>query len=192
MHRLSAAARGLPIADHLAPRLVREGTLDLTGATLFVTDLELHARIVDCAKEIGQQRIQCQFGALNLASAMTILLTSLHGLHSFWRKKETFSPNDLAMYHSQATRFGQIWHALGWKVSTWVHWTVVHSCALANHHRNFYLFSSIPTERRNVEFKLDVTHCFKGWKQAFAGCPFLPVHSCYLPKFTFPVIPGVN
>jgi hypothetical protein len=26
------------------------------------------------------------------------------------------------------------------------------------------MFSSIPTERRNVEFKLDVTHCFKGWK----------------------------
>ena len=38
------------------------------------------------------------------------------------------------------------------------------SHALGMLHRNFYLFSSIPTERRNVEFKLDVTHCFKGWK----------------------------
>ena len=28
----------------------------------------------------------------------------------------------------------------------------------------FTFFSSIPTERRNVEFKLDATHCYKGWK----------------------------
>lgn len=41
---------------------------------------------------------------------------------------------------------------------------VRHSTALAKLHLNFYLFSSIPTERRNVEFKLDLHHCFKGWK----------------------------
>lgn len=57
-----------------------------------------------------------------------------------------------------------MWGALKWKVSTWVHWVVCHSHALATRHQNFYMFSSIPTERRNVEFKLDVTHCFKGWK----------------------------
>ena len=45
-----------------------------------------------------------------------------------------------------------------------MHWVVRHSHALGKLHRNFYLFSSIPTERRNVEFKLDITHCFKGWK----------------------------
>ena len=45
-----------------------------------------------------------------------------------------------------------------------MHWVVCHSHALAARHLNFYMFSSIPTERRNVEFKLDVTHCFKGWK----------------------------
>ena len=42
------------------------------------------------------------------------------------------------------------------KVSTWVHWLVRHSVLLSKTHRSFYLFSSIPTERRNVEFKLDV------------------------------------
>lgn len=67
-------------------------------------------------------------------------------------------------YRALANHLGEIWGALGWKVSTWVHWTVCHSSALADLHLNFYLFSSIPTERRNVEFKLDVTHCFKGWK----------------------------
>ena len=42
--------------------------------------------------------------------------------------------------------------------------TVCHSPALVDLHHSIYLFSSIPTERRNVEFKLDVTHCYKGWK----------------------------
>ena len=67
-------------------------------------------------------------------------------------------------YLAFSRQFGEIWSGLGWKVSTWVHWVVCHSHALASRHRNFYLFSSIPTERRNAEFKLDVTHCFKGWK----------------------------
>jgi hypothetical protein len=62
------------------------------------------------------------------------------------------------------TQMGRIFGALGWKVSTWVHWIVRHSPALADRHRNFYLFSSIPTERRNVEFKLDLAHFFKGWQ----------------------------
>jgi hypothetical protein len=44
------------------------------------------------------------------------------------------------------------------------YWVVRHSPYLADIHKNFYVFSSIPTERRNVEFKLDVTHCFKAWK----------------------------
>jgi hypothetical protein len=74
-------------------------------------------------------------------------------------------PNQAShQYFQLVTRFGDIWAALKWKVSTWVHWVVCHSHALAVRHRNFYMFSSIPTERRNVEFKLDVTHCFKGWK----------------------------
>ena len=70
--------------------------------------------------------------------------------------------SDLQKYTQLTTLFGDIWCATGWKVSTWVHWTVRHSSALANLHRNFYVFSSIPTERRNVEFKLDVTHAYKG------------------------------
>ena len=35
---------------------------------------------------------------------------------------------------------------------------------LKTHASTIYLFSSIPTERRNVEFKMDVRHCYKGWK----------------------------
>ena len=74
--------------------------------------------------------------------------------------------DDRSRYRFLATRFGDLWKAIGWKVSTWVHWIVRHSSALVDLHHSIYLFSSIPTERRNVEFKLDVTHCYKGWKMS--------------------------
>ena len=72
--------------------------------------------------------------------------------------------SDRNRYRFLATRFGDLWKATGWKVSLWVHWTCRHSTAFVDLHHSIYLFSSIPTERRNVEFKLDVTHCYKGWK----------------------------
>ena len=83
-----------------------------------------------------------------------------------WTEEKWFPETAQARpcYLEFARHLGEIWSALGWKVSTWVHWVVCHSHALATRHLNFYMFSSIPTERRNVEFKLDVTHCFKGWK----------------------------
>ena len=101
---------------------------------------------------------------MNYAAAFGSLLRSLHGLHNFWRQKTPLSPADVASYRVLATRFGRVWHGLQWKPGTWVHWVVRHSPYLADRHRNFYVFSSIPTERRNVEFKLDLTHCFKAWK----------------------------
>jgi hypothetical protein len=85
-------------------------------------------------------------------------------LYCQWREKLLLTHDQLKEYHQFATNFGKIWKALGWKVFTWVHWVVRHSSALADLHKNFFVFSSIPTERRNVEFKLDVKHCFKGWK----------------------------
>ena len=209
---LTAAARGLPASDRVAPRHVREGTLDLTGARLFAEDVHLHAQIVGFATSVDFL-LSGPFGPLKFSVALTLLFSSLHGLHSLWKKKQTFTSADLVAYRGYATRFGQIWKALGWKVSTWVHWAVCHSPILADLHKNFYLFSSIPpiplfrnisalvrslvvplsswkpygtyvtfpanatqglllflkrgmnpTERRNSEFKLDVSHCFQGWK----------------------------
>ena len=79
-------------------------------------------------------------------------------------EKERLTDQDCIVYKELTTRFGALWKALGWKVSTWVHWTVRHSAVFVDLHRNIYKFSSIPTEHRNVEFELDVTHCYKGWK----------------------------
>jgi hypothetical protein len=118
--RLTLQARGLPIPERLAPRLTKQGTLDLTSSNLFVRDVELHGRLVDHARSINLM-VDGPFGKMNYASALGTLLRTLHGLHNLWRQKTPFSPADLTNYRSLATRFGQIWHGLGWKVSSWVH-----------------------------------------------------------------------
>lgn len=156
-------SQGLPLPERLAPRHTKTGTLDLTAATLFVTNIELHGRIGICARTISR-KVPYGQGHMNMGVIIQMLCKNLHQLHSFWRQKTDFSEHDLTMYNTITVQFGKLWHALGWKVSTWVHWVVKHSVALATLHKNIYLFSSIPTERRNVEFKLDVTHCYKGWK----------------------------
>ena len=49
-------------------------------------------------------------------------------------------------------QFAIDWRALQWQPTVWVHWTCVHSGWFAAEYRNLYIFSSIPAERRNVEF----------------------------------------
>ena len=147
----------------LAPRHTKPGTLDQSASTLFVENIEVQAKICASLREL-KQVANLPTGNMNVASAIQLLFRTLHGLHSLWRTKTLLTSEECKSYLFLATRFGFLWHAAGWKVSTWVHWVVRHSSALVDLHRTIYHFSSIPTERRNVEFKLDVTHCYKGWK----------------------------
>ena len=42
------------------------------------------------------------------------------------------------------------WGDLGWKVSTWVHWTCAHSpFVLMKEYKKIIVFSSIPSKRKN-------------------------------------------
>ena len=62
--------------------------------------------------------------------------------------------------HSSPRQLG----ALGWSFPVWVHLVVCHSGAHLQRWGNFIKFSSIPTEWRNKGFKMDIRHCFQGWK----------------------------
>ena len=106
---------------------------------LFVQNVEMHGRIAQCA-HVLQKLVNFGTGQINVKTALTSLLRCLHQLCAFWRQKEDFSVADLQSYHRAATQFGSLWAALGWKVSTWVHWTVRHSSALANLHKIFIYF----------------------------------------------------
>jgi hypothetical protein len=149
--------------ERIAPRKTKLGTLDLTASTLFINNIAMHARVGQCARAINRI-FPFRHGRINMGAAVEFLFRTMHSIYKFWRQLTPFTPEDIEKYRALTFNLGDMWRTLGWRVSTWVHWTVRHSAALADLHHNFYLFSSIPTERRNVEFKMDVSHCFKGWK----------------------------
>ena len=67
-------------------------------------------------------------------------------------------------YVCTVAQFTKAWKALGWSVPVWVYWMVCHSGEHLQRWGNFINFSCIPTEWRNKAFKMDMRHCFQGWK----------------------------
>ena len=86
--------QGVPVEHRVAPRRASTGTLDLTATTLFVTGTERHALIAAYARDLNKL-ITFEKGQINLGSAMTLFLRTLHALHAMWRQKEPFTPSDL-------------------------------------------------------------------------------------------------
>lgn len=113
---------GLPLPERLAPRPTKLGTLDLTAANLLVTDIAMHGRVVEAAKTINKV-IKIGFSGLKFSAAIGALFQAIHGMHTFWRQKTSLTPTDRQKYRSIVERFGIVWRALRWRVSTWVHWT---------------------------------------------------------------------
>ena len=84
-------------------------------------------------------------------------------IYRAWRQKELFANSDVAMYTNAVDRSREAWGDLGWKVSTWIHWTCAHSPYFAQEYSNIYIFSSIPSAKRNSPFKRDLHNSCKGW-----------------------------
>ena len=82
------------MVQHLAPRRTKAGTLDLTASTLFVRDIEKHAKICEYARSLNKL-IPFRHGQINLGVALQMLLKSLHGLHALWRQKTYLTSDDL-------------------------------------------------------------------------------------------------
>ena len=80
-----------------------------------------------------------------------------------WRSSATRSENQLTQLDGSMHILRSGWGALGWKSTPWVHWICAHSNFFARKYGSIYLFSSIPTERKNQPFKRDLKNCFKGW-----------------------------
>ena len=51
----------------------------------------------------------------------------------------------------------------GWVPGTWVHWTACHSGVSLSRYRSLAMFSTIPFEKKDSAFKLDLGHLFRGW-----------------------------
>ena len=59
--------------------------------------------------------------------------------------------------------FAEEWKKTGRVPGTWVHWAACHSRVFLSQYRSLYIFSTIPTEKKNSAFKLDLGHLFRGW-----------------------------
>lgn len=163
---LAQEAKKIPIAERVrqASRS-KEHTLDITCAQMFCKSAELHAALVVLVKDMFPFKLKWGNGRwLRVHLVIQMLLHSLYHLHAVWRSRIHMTGNAVVEYNVHVVQFADCWRALGWTVPTWVHWVIVHSTSVLRRWHNFVKFSSITSEYRNQGFKMDVRHCFQGWK----------------------------
>ena len=138
MHEIKEFCKGIPEAERIAPRRANEGSFDLTSANAFMANPQWADNIVTIAKA-RMGNVETPAGPLVWVVLRTLLHQFAH-IHRFWRQKEFFTNSDVAMYTNAVDRFREAWGDLGWKVSTWVHWTCAHSPYFAQAYRNIYIY----------------------------------------------------
>ena len=146
-------------------RIPKLGTLDLSAARYLLLNREWQNKVVDVvSRHHPAQEVSFNGSPLLFSAAIRVLFLALADLHTIWRKKELLSPQDIDFYHKAVEKLRAGWTALQWKPTVWVHWIVRHSGYFASTLRNFYLYSSIPSERRHQGFKRDMRHWCQAWK----------------------------
>ena len=158
-------AAQIPVDDRIAPRRTKQGSVDLTGACLFLQAPTCLGQLVDLVQGHAKGAT-VSFGGQNVFVyvLLRILLTALHHIHQLWCHHHPLTDSQLQDYGKHVCSFTRTWRALTWKPTVWVHWMCAHSAFFLTQFRSMYLFSSIPSEKRHQTFKLDLRHCFKGWK----------------------------
>ena len=98
-----------------------------TSSRLFVNSPDRHGTVVECIKQHAPH-LQVTFDGAPLYyfAVVRILLRSFHGMHSLWSLPSTLTPHQVVAHADLVGAFGKAWHALQWKPTVWVHWTVAH------------------------------------------------------------------
>ena len=175
--RCSAELRALldslnPISKNLLPSEIVPSpalaSIDLSIAHLFLSS-SVNIQSVISILQSHNLSHDIPYGPdrkLHFHVVIKFLLLALFDIYAFWRRKDILADADLIMYNDRVNSFRLCWVSLGWKPALWVHWVCAHSPYYIRQHRNLYVFSSLPTERRHQGFKLDLRHAFQGWKVA--------------------------
>ena len=158
-------AAKIPSDTRLAPQRTT-GCLDITSTQVFigVTSKRPIELALLCKRHLGVVPVGTHgsFDALLLR-----VLMALQYMNRCWKAKEGLKGNEtVAGYRGAVEQFASGFVALGWQPAVWLHWVCVHSVAVATAWKHFYLFSSIPTERRHQEYKLDIRHSCQAWKRS--------------------------
>ena len=120
-----------------------------------------------------QERVAVGGTSIPLHAVIQRMLLSLWYMEKYWSNKIGLTNKEVEPYRWTVGQFANDWRVLQWQPTVWVHWTRVHPGWFAAEYRNLYIFSRIPTERRNLEFKMDIHHSFLGW--GGGGCRPHPV-----------------
>jgi hypothetical protein len=151
--------------DRTTRRPSKAHELDIDGALLFLRSPDLGAKLFKIARDYCPGvRVMHQGTWWPAWQVVAVITGALSRMFSVWNQKTRVTPGVLGAYLEDATRMGTGWRDLGWKGTLWVHWATAHSHHLLQTWGTLYFFSSIPTERRHPSFKMDLRHCFHGWK----------------------------
>ena len=161
MNDVKEACKGIPESERIAPRRAKEHTFDLTMALAFMAKPVWHGEMINVVKHYMPDVVSP--AGPYIWVVVHTLLRQFATIHHFWRQKSYFNEPEVLCYCKAVEQFATGWGDLGWKVSTWVHWTCAHSPFFAKKYRNFYIFSSIPSEKKNSPFKRDLHNSCKGW-----------------------------
>ena len=157
---LSHRAASIPPSERLAPRRTPEGAVDISTARLFWEADDLQKQVVDILKEeFGDMKAD----GVPAHALIHVVLSSFSAMYKLWRKKVPLTDMEVAQCKGCAAKLGRCWSRLGWRPSPWVHWVVAHSGFFVEKYRSLYLFSSIPSEKRNRRFKVGLKNSMRGW-----------------------------
>ena len=157
---LGNRAACIPPSERLAPRRTPEGAVDISTAKLFWKSPDLQQEIVQILREdFGEMRAD----GVAAWALVKVVLESFSTMYTLWRKKYPLTDNEVKVCQECCAKMGRCWSRLGWRPSPWVHWVVAHSGFFLAKYRTLYLFSSIPSEKRNRKFKVGLKHSMRGW-----------------------------
>ena len=136
--------------------------MNIATTQVFLTTSAREAKLVTQVEgHLGVVRVNGEPVGPPFHAFLRSLLSALTFMNKWWRSKEGFQWQQYAIAVEQ---FALPPRALGWKPAVWLHWVCCHSTELARLYGNFFIFSTIPTERRHVSWKMDIRHSFQGWK----------------------------
>lgn len=161
LSEIASDAAHIPSDMRLQPMAAKPGQMDITTCQAFLKQPNRFQEISELLK--------AYMGVVVVGGAPfhVIVLRMFAGLafmNKLWRQAEELTDSDVSRYSRAVDQLGRDMGTLGWKPAHWCHWVLVHSVQVAKLWRNFSIFSSVPTERRHIEFKMDIRHCFQGYK----------------------------
>lgn len=158
-------ARQLPAQEHLTVQRVKEGSVDLTGARLFLTKADMRTKLIAHLQVAGGERTAAyRTGRLSYFVVIRLMLQALSHIHSLWSHRALLTPAQITEHRAAVDQFRHAWEGLGWKPTVWVHWTCAHACFFVGTYRTLFAFSSIPTEHRHQRFKQDLRNTCSAYK----------------------------